>query len=185
MKWKIMENTKKILLEKYIKKAIKQRLQEEEQAIKRAEKSLYLIYRFPKLKDAVESIMSPSFSRYLSSVTVVAPKPTTLNIELINGLDFQLVYSGGTFIAKVAGKRYDLAMGSAIDKASQAVSNLLSLSPALKEDANAAAPADAAMAPEAPATPDAGEAAFNDLTGPETSATPEATPTEENPPAEA
>ncbi len=176
-----MENTKKILLEKYIKKAIKQRLQEEEQAIKRAEKSLYLIYRFPKLKDAVESIMSPSFSRYLSSVTVVAPKPTTLNIELINGLDFQLVYSGGTFIAKVAGKRYDLAMGSAIDKASQAVSNLLSLSPALKEDANAAAPADAA-APEAPAAPDAGEAAFNDLSGAETPATPEATPAEETPP---
>ncbi len=177
-----MENIKKILLEKYIKKAIKQRLQEEEQAIKRAEKSLYLIYRFPKLKDAVESIMSPSFSRYLSSVTVVAPKPTTLNIELINGLDFQLVYSGGTFIAKVAGKRYDLAMGSAIDKASQAVSNLLSLSPALKEDANAAASADAAAAPEAPAAPDAGEAAFNDLSGAETPSTPEETPAEETPP---
>jgi hypothetical protein len=180
-----MENIKKILLEKYIKKAIKQRLQEEEQAIKRAEKSLYLIYRFPKLKDAVESIMSPSFSRYLSSVTVVSPKPTTLNIELINGLDFQLVYSGGTFIAKVAGKRYDLAMGSATDRASQAISNLLSLSPALKEDANAAAPADAAAAPEAPAAPDAGEAAFNDLAGAETPATPETPPTEETPPAEA
>ena len=179
-----MENIKKILLEKYIKKAIKQRLQEEEQAIKRAEKSLYLIYRFPKLKDAVESIMSPSFSRYLSSVTVVSPKPTTLNIELINGLDFQLVYSGGTFIAKVAGKRYDLAMGSATDRASQAISNLLSLSPALKEDANAAAPADAAAAPEPPSTPDAGEAAFNDLAT-DTPATPEAPPTEETPPAEA
>jgi hypothetical protein len=179
-----MENIKKILLEKYIKKAIKQRLQEEEQAIKRAEKSLYLIYRFPKLKDAVESIMSPSFSRYLSSVTVVSPKPTTLNIELINGLDFQLVYSGGTFIAKVAGKRYDLAMGSATDRASQAISNLLSLSPALKEDANAAAPADAAAAPEPPSTPDAGEAAFNDLAA-DTPATPETPPTEETPPAEA
>jgi hypothetical protein len=176
-----MENIKKILLEKYIKKAIKQRLQEEEQAIKRAEKSLYLIYRFPKLKDAVESIMSPSFSRYLSSVTVVSPKPTTLNIELINGLDFQLVYSGGTFIAKVAGKRYDLAMGSATDRASQAISNLLSLSPALKEDVNAAAPADAAAAPEAPAVPDAGEAAFNDLAA-DTPATPETPPTEETPP---
>ncbi len=176
-----MENIKKILLEKYIKKAIKQRLQEEEQAIKRAEKSLYLIYRFPKLKDAVESIMSPSFSRYLSSVTVVAPKPTTLNIELINGLDFQLVYSGGTFIAKIAGKRYDLAMGSATNRASQAVSNLLSLSPALKEDAGSVA-SDAAAAPAEAPTPDAGEAAFNDLAGAETPATPEANPTEETPP---
>jgi hypothetical protein len=177
-----MENIKKILLEKYIKKAIKQRLQEEEQAIKRAEKSLYLIYRFPKLKDAVESIMSPSFSRYLSSVTVVAPKPTTLNIELINGLDFQLVYSGGTFIAKIAGKRYDLAMGSATNRASQAVSNLLSLSPALKEDAGSVADAgagDAAAPVEAPA-PDAGEAAFNDLAGTEAPPTPEA-PAEETP----
>ncbi len=177
-----MENIKKILLEKYIKKAIKQRLQEEEQAIKRAEKSLYLIYRFPKLKDAVESIMSPSFSRYLSSVTVVAPKPTTLNIELINGLDFQLVYSGGTFIAKIAGKRYDLAMGSATNRASQAVSNLLSLSPALKEDAGSVADAgagDAAAPAEAPA-PDAGEAAFNDLAGTEAPPTPEA-PAEETP----
>ena len=177
-----MENIKKILLEKYIKKAIKQRLQEEEQAIKRAEKSLYLIYRFPKLKDAVESIMSPSFSRYLSSVTVVAPKPTTLNIELINGLDFQLIYSGGTFIAKIAGKRYDLSMGSATDRASQAVSNLLSLSPALKEDAGSIADTgDAAAAPaEAPA-PDAGEAAFNDLAGAEAPAA-ETPPTEETPP---
>jgi hypothetical protein len=183
---------KRILLEKYIKKAIKQKLQEEEQAIKRAEKSLYLIYRFPKLKDAVESVMSPSFSRYLSSVTVIAPKPTTFNVELINGLDFQLVYSsggktGGNFIAKVAGKKYDLSMGSGVNRASSAVANLLSLSPALKEDVNAAAPADAtAAAPEAPA-PDAGEAAFNDLAGagtpPTTPETP--APAEENPPAEA
>jgi hypothetical protein len=185
-----MNNNKKILLEKYIKKAIKQKLQEEEAAIKRAEKSLYLVYRFPKLKDAMEGILSPSFSRYLSSVTVVAPKPTTFNVELINGLDFQLIYSSGgktegNFIAKVAGKRYDLAMGSATDRASQAISNLLSLSPALKEDANAAAPADAAAAPEPPSTPDAGEAAFNDLAGAETPATPETPPTEETPPAEA
>ena len=90
-----MNNNKKILLEKYIKKAIKQKLQEEEAAIKRAEKSLYLVYRFPKLKEAMENILSPSFSRYLSSVTVVAPKPTTFNVELINGLDFQLIYSSG------------------------------------------------------------------------------------------
>ena len=182
-----MNNNKKILLEKYIKKAIKQKLQEEEAAIKRAEKSLYLVYRFPKLKEAMENILSPSFSRYLSSVTVVAPKPTTFNVELINGLDFQLIYSSGgktegNFIAKVAGKKYDLSMGSAINRACQAISNLLTLSPALKEQApgaEAAAPLDGgASAPEAPA-PDAGEEAFNDLPAP--TAAPEETP----PPAEA
>ena len=182
-----MENNKKILLEKYIKKAIKQRLQEEEAAIKRAEKSLYLVYRFPKLKDAMEDIMSPSFSRYLSNVSVIAPKPTTFNVELINGLDFQLIYSGGTFIAKIAGKKYDLAMGSATNRASQAISNLLSLSPAMKEEVNPDATSIDSASADAPA-PDAGEAAFNDLAGgsPEPAAAPESTPpTEENPPAEA
>ena len=185
-----MNNDKKILLEKYIKKAIKQKLQEEEQAIKRAEKSLYLVYRFPKLKDAMEGVLSPSFSRYLSSVTVVAPKPTTFNIELINGLDFQLIYSSGgktegNFIAKVSGKKYDLALGSSVNRASQAISNLLSLSPALKEQApgTEAAPTDGgAPAPEAPA-PDAGEEAFKDLSAaPEA---PAAAPEETPPPAEA
>jgi hypothetical protein len=182
----MINTNKKILLEKYIKKAIKQKLQEEEAAIKRAEKSLYLVYRFPKLKEAMEDILSPSFSRYLSSVTVVAPKPTTFNVELINGLDFQLIYSSGgklpgSFIAKVSGKKYDLSMGSATNRASQAVSNLLSLSPALKEQAPGAdvPPTDGgAPTPEAP-TPDAGEEAFNDL-----SAAPEA-PAETPPPAEA
>ena len=178
---------KKILLEKYIKKAIKQKLQEEEQAIKRAEKSLYLIYRFPKLKDAIEELMSPSFSRYLANATVIAPKPTTVNVELINGLDFQLVWSHGNFIAKVSGKKYDLAMGSAASRASQAVANLLSLSPAPKEGMEPAADTTAtpAATPEAPKA-DAGEEAFKDITGGTTPA-PEvpATPEEEAPPAEA
>ena len=88
----------------------------------------------------------------------------------------------GNFIAKVAGKKYDLSMGSAINRACQAISNLLTLSPALKEQApgaEAAAPLDGgASAPEAPA-PDAGEEAFNDLPAP--TAAPEETP----PPAEA
>ena len=183
-----MENNKKILLEKYIKKAIKQKLQEEEQAIKRAEKSLYLIYRFPKLKEAIEQLMSPSFSRYLANATVIAPKPTTIRIELVNGLDFELMWSSGNFIAKVSGKKYDLAMGSASNRASQAVANLLSLSPAMNEDVSAAAATGGetpAASPEAP-TADAGEEAFKDLTATPPAETPAPeTPAEPAPPAEA
>lgn len=178
-----MSNNKNILLEKYIKKAIRQKLQEEEQAIKRAEKSLYLIYRFPKLKEAIEELMSPSFSRYLANATVVAPKPTTIRIELVNGLDFQLIWSSGSFIAKISGKKYDLAMGSSANRASQAVANLLSLSPAMNEDASAEAATggETPPTPEAPAV-DAGEEAFKDLTAP--TPAPEA-PAEPTPPAEA
>lgn len=172
----------KLLLEKYIKVAVKKKLQEEEQAIKRAEKSLYLIYRFPKLKEAIESLLTPAFARYLSNITVVAPKPTTFNVELINSLDFQLIYSRGGFFAKISGKKYDLAMGNAVDRACSAITNLLSLSPALKEDISPEAGAESPSSPEAP-KPDAGEEAFKDLSGagtppPETAApeTPAETP---------
>jgi hypothetical protein len=170
----------KILLEKYIKVAVKKKLQEEEQAIKRAEKSLYLIYRFPKLKEAIESLLTPAFGRYLSNITVVAPKPTTFNVELINSLDFQLMYSRGGFFAKISGKKYDLAMGNAVDRACAALTNLLSLSPALKEEvAPSAASVDSVSGAEAPKA-DAGEEAFKDLSGAGTP--PPETPAETPPP---
>ena len=136
-----------------------------------------------KVKEAIESLLTPAFGRYLSNITVVAPKPTTFNVELINSLDFQLIYSRGGFFAKISGKKYDLAMGNAVDRACSALSNLLSLSPALKEDISPeAASADSVSGAEAP-KPDAGEEAFKDLSGagtppPETAApeTPAETP---------
>ena len=56
---------KEILLEKYIKVAVRKALKEQEEQQKRAEKSLYLIYRFPGLKKLMEDLMSPAFGRFL------------------------------------------------------------------------------------------------------------------------
>jgi hypothetical protein len=110
----------------------------------------------------------------------VAPKPTTFNVELINSLDFQLIYSRGGFFAKISGKKYDLAMGNAVDRACSALTNLLSLSPALKEEvAPAAASVDSVSGTEAPKA-DAGEEAFKDLSGAGTP--PPETPAETPPP---
>ena len=37
--------------------------------------------------------MSPAFGRYLSGVNVVAPKPTTFNVKLVNGEGFVIKYN--------------------------------------------------------------------------------------------
>jgi hypothetical protein len=168
---------KKPLLEKYIKVAIRKALKEQEVAEKKAEKAMYLVYRFPGLKKVIEELMSPSFGRYISGISIVAPKPTTFNISLINGQDFTIYYLGsGNFTSKIAGKKYDPNNIGESERASQAIADLLELNYAPREveeakindtsAKNAELAADLSAAPEAPA--------------PEVPATPE-----EIPPAEA
>jgi hypothetical protein len=154
---------KKLLLEKYIKVAIRKALKEQEVAEKKAEKAMYLVYRFPGLKKVIEELMSPSFGRYISGISIVAPKPTTFNISLINGQDFTIYYVGSSnFTAKIAGKRYDPNNIGESERASQAIADLLELNYAPREveeakasGANAAKDAelaaDLSAAPEAPA----------------------------------
>lgn len=127
----------KLLLEKYIKVAAKKALAEQEEIHSKNEKSVYLIYKFPGLKKAMEDFMSPAFSRYIANVTVVSPKPTTLNISLINGQSFQMYYSGQeNFVAKIAGRKYNTSEISDIERASKAITNLLLLNYAPPEDEN-------------------------------------------------
>ena len=154
---------KKLLLEKYIKVAIRKALKEQEVAEKKAEKAMYLVYRFPGLKKVIEELMSPSFGRYISGISIVAPKPTTFNISLINGQDFTIYYVGsGNFTTKIAGKKYDPNNIGESERASQAIADLLELNYAPREmeeakasgDAsakNAELAADLSAAPEAPA----------------------------------
>ena len=176
---------KKLLLEKYIKVAVRKALQEEEAKQQKATKAMYLIYRFPGLKKVVEELMSPSFGRFIQDVTLVAPKPTTFNIKLINDQEFYVVYDGRkNWTSKISGKRYNMQELSEIERGSQAIADLLELSYALgekvevggevKTDAGAEAFTAAAGAPPAEETP-------TETPPAETPAAPE----EETPPAEA
>lgn len=118
----------KLLLEKYIKVAVKKQLKEQEELEQRNAKAVYLIYKFPGLKKVMEDFMSPAFARYISNVHVVSPKPTTLQIELVNGQNFQLYYSGqGNFVAKISGKKYNSSEIGEIERGSKAITNLLTL----------------------------------------------------------
>jgi len=146
---------KKLLLEKYIKVAVKKALKEQEAAQKRAEKSMYLVYRFPGLKKTMIDLMSPAFGRYVSNISIVAPKPTTFNINLINGQDFTIYYLGkGKFMAKVAGKKYYPANLGELERGSQAIADLLELNYGTvgeeKEPSSTASPAPSSGGGEAP-----------------------------------
>ena len=113
--------------------------------------------RFPLLKDVLVKLMSSAFVYYIKNITITAPKPTTFNITLKNGLDFDIIYNGGTqkaFTAKVSGKKFSMLNIAETQRATQSIANLLSLSPLPKEQA------------QAPGNvPDAGATAFNDTMG--------------------
>jgi hypothetical protein len=173
---------KQLLLEKYIKVAVRKALKEEEAKQQRATKAMYLVYRFPGLKKTMIDLMSPSFGRFIQDVTLTAPKPTTFNIKLINDQEFYVTYDGRkNWTSKISGKRYNMQELSEIERGSQAIADLLELSYALDEKALGGG--------EAP-PPDAGAEAFSaaagapEITPPAEEPSPEA-PAEETPPAEA
>jgi hypothetical protein len=125
---------KVLLLEKYVKVAVRKALKEQEEQQRKAEKAMYMVYRFPGLKKLMEDLMSPAFGRYVNSINIVAPKPTTFKVDLTNGQDFSIKYIGkGNFTVKVSGKKYDPLNIGELERASQSIADLLELNYAPKE----------------------------------------------------
>jgi hypothetical protein len=119
---------KQLILEKYIKVAVRKALKEQEQQQQKAEKAMYLIYRFPGLKKVIEDLMSPAFGRFVSDIKITAPKPTTFSISLINGEEFSVTYVGrDNFRVKIAGRKYDPSNIGELERASQAIADVLAL----------------------------------------------------------
>ena len=175
---------KKLLLEKYIKVAVRKALKEQEEQQRKAERAMYLVYRFPGLKKVMEDLMSPSFGRFTNNIDIVAPKPTTFKDDLTNGQDFRIKYLGkGNFNIKVAGKKYNPSNLAELERASQSIADLLELNYAPKEEATTGG--GTTPSPEQPGATELGPelAAGGEATPP---AGGEATPPaeEETPPAE-
>jgi hypothetical protein len=166
----------KLLLEKYVRVAVKKAIKEQEMKQKRAEKAMYLIYRFPGLKKVMEDLMSPAFGRFVTDISLVAPKPTTFSAKLINEQDFGIIYNGkGKFTVKVAGKKYNVQNLGELERAQQAIADLLELNYAIDEKVAGGA--------EAPAA-DAGAEAFSAAAAAPAGETPAETPAEEETPEE-
>ena len=181
---------KQLLLEKYIKVAVRKALKEQEEQQQKAEKAMYMVYRFPGLKKLMENLMSPAFGRYVNGINIVAPKPTTFKVDLTNGQDFSIKYIGkGNFQVKVAGKKYNPINLGELERASQGIANLLELNYAPKEGAEGgeSTPAESPAASGAELGPDLAAAGAAETAPPAgAEATPpagEEAPTEETPPA--
>jgi len=176
---------KELLLEKYIKVAVRKALKEQEEQQRRAEKAMYLAYRFPGLKDLMVSLMSPAFGRFVSGINVVAPKPTTFNISLVNGQDFTIKYIGNKkWNVKVSGKQYHPDNVGEEERCSQAIADLLELNyaPAQGKEQTSATPETGGSEPSTPAPSEPGAAEL----GPDLAAAEEEpTPAPEETPAEA
>jgi hypothetical protein len=158
----------KLLLEKYVRVAIKKAIKEAEEQQKKAEKAMYLIYRFPGLKKVMEDLMSPSFGRFVTDMKLVAPKPTTFSAKLINEQEFNIIYNGkGKYTVKVAGKKYDIQNLGELERAQQAISNTLELNYGVEEKAAAEKPDAGAEAFSAATAAPAGEIPAEPATGAE------------------
>jgi len=174
-------NNKRILLEKYVRVAIKKAIKEAEEQQKKAEKAMYLIYRFPGLKKVMEDLMSPSFGRFVTDMKLVAPKPTTFSAKLINEQEFNIIYNGkGKYTVKVAGKKYDIQNLGELERAQQSISNVLELNYGVEEKAAAEKPDAGAEAFSAATAAPAGEIPAETPAGAEAPAeeTPEEIPAE-------
>jgi hypothetical protein len=79
--------------------------------------------------------------RYISDVSVIAPKPTTFKISLINSQFFYIYYlGGGEFMVKVSGKKYYSENLGELERASNSITSLLELNYAPTEVKEEAAP---------------------------------------------
>ena len=180
--------SKELLLEKYIKVAVKKALKEAEEQQRKAEKAMYLVYRFPGLKKVMEEIMSPAFGRYVNGIDIIAPKPTTFNVSLINGQEFSIKYLGNKlFSVKVAGKKYNPINLGESERCAQAIADLLELNYAPAEGKEQPGAAPEAGAPPSEPTPSEPTGPGAAELGPDLAAAEETPPPpeEETPPAEA
>jgi hypothetical protein len=113
-----------------LRKLLKEEVERQSPKNKIAKKSsnieLYL-EKIPKLKDAIEKVMTPNYKHFLVDANVISPKPFTIRFKTKNSYHFELFIKDGGFKCKVSGKKYDLNTDGEIEKASESITELLSL----------------------------------------------------------
>lgn len=80
-----------------------------------------MLEKFPTLKRTLIRLMTGDFKEFVDTVDWISPKPTTFRINLVNGQDFTLRWTGKDFIAKIQGKKHFLGQ---VDEFQQALDKL-------------------------------------------------------------
>ena len=79
-----------------------------------------ILAKFPTVKQALVKLQTEDFKEFVDSIDWISPRPTSFRVNLKNGQDYILKWTGKTFEAQILGKRYVLSNISeyqqAIDK---------------------------------------------------------------------
>jgi hypothetical protein len=67
-----------------------------------------IIAKFPTLKATIVKLQTEEFKEFVESVDWISPRPTEFRVNLKNGQDYILKWSGKGFEAQILGKRYFL-----------------------------------------------------------------------------
>lgn len=88
-----------------------------------------ILGKFPTLTRNLQNLLTDEFETFVSTIDWVAPKPTTFRINLNNGEQFYLKWSGKGFESQIGGKRYYLDKTDEFQQALDKLNELLKYNP--------------------------------------------------------
>ena len=68
-----------------------------------------ILAKFPTLRAAIIKLQTEDFKEFVDTVDWISPRPTSFRVNLKNGQDYILKWTGKTFEAQIMGKRYLLS----------------------------------------------------------------------------
>lgn len=68
-----------------------------------------ILGKFPTLRQAIIKLQSEDFKEFVDTIDWISPRPTSFRVNLKNGQDYILKWTGKTFEASILGKRYLLS----------------------------------------------------------------------------
>ena len=68
-----------------------------------------ILGKFPTVKAAIIKLQTEDFKEFVESIDWISPRPSSFRINLKNGQDYILKWTGKTFEAQIMGKRYTLS----------------------------------------------------------------------------
>lgn len=68
-----------------------------------------ILAKFPTVKAAIVKLQTEDFKEFVESIDWISPRPSSFRVNLKNGQDYILKWTGKTFEAQILGKRYILS----------------------------------------------------------------------------
>ena len=76
-----------------------------------------ILAKFPTVKAALIKLQTEDFKEFVDSIDWISPRPSSFRVNLKNGQDYILKWTGKTFEAQIMGKRYSLSVISEYQQA--------------------------------------------------------------------